>query len=405
MSAQILLINAFKDTPASYGKLRGLQQQNSSWKFTGELAGITLPVMHSLFQAILYSVFPIIVGLVFFSERYSVLKRYFEMMVWIELWPILFAILNLIISVHSKSAGFSDITIGSIENITSTQSSYALAASSLSLMIPTFAYMIAKGGVSSFVHMAGSVMASSASGSAFAAQEVISGNRSFDNVSGNNQSFNNLHSNKVNTSGELVSGHMRQSLADGTMQTDFLHMPSASSRIFQGGIGLSSSGDMTSINIGSHIQEGLQRQVQESSSIVASESQEISRIKQQMERHAIDYLASAGESESRGEHHSWNTSTREGEMMQSAMRQMKELHDNYNYSWHQSAERVLTTNFSAGLEFNKSVGSEAAASGKKSISVEGNAGGNMQWKNSNNSGQDISENKSVSSSGRCTKLY
>ncbi|MDJ1305537.1 MAG: hypothetical protein MRQ09_04810 [Candidatus Midichloria sp.] len=52
-------------------------------------------------------------------------------------------------------------------------------------------YMLTKGGVSSFVHMASSLLASSSAGVSSVVQEVTSGNMSLDNVNVGNRSYDN----------------------------------------------------------------------------------------------------------------------------------------------------------------------------------------------------------------------
>jgi len=219
---QLLITNAFKTVPASYGKIKAVQNQNSAWALTGELAQTTLPILHAIFQSLIYAIFPIMVAMLFFSEKFQILKTYFEMVLWIELWPMLFAILNLAVSVFAQESGtVEDITIGNINNIVSAQSSYALCAASLGLMVPTIAYMLAKGGVSSFVHMAGGLLSSSASGVNSAVGEITTGNMSLDNINVGNRSYNNTSANKHNTSGEIINGFMKRTTSDGAIQTDF----------------------------------------------------------------------------------------------------------------------------------------------------------------------------------------
>lgn len=127
---QLLLINAFKLSPNSYGTVRAVQSQNTAWALTGEMAKQTLPIIHALFQALIYGAFPIIICLMFFPGGFRALGAYFGMMLWIELWAPLFAILNLITSVFAIKAFPGEITIHNLENIVSTQSNYALAAAS-----------------------------------------------------------------------------------------------------------------------------------------------------------------------------------------------------------------------------------------------------------------------------------
>ena len=152
---QILMINAFKDKPASYGSMRAIQNQNTAWRFTGELSKIVLPVMHATFEALVYGCFPIIIGFLFFTGAFKILGSYFGILIWLQLWPLLFAILNVVISVFSRRAGLhEELTINNITNIVDVQTSYAMAASSLGMLVPVLSYMIVKGGAGQFVHIA-----------------------------------------------------------------------------------------------------------------------------------------------------------------------------------------------------------------------------------------------------------
>jgi len=221
---QILFINQFKTNPHSYGTVRGMQAQNSNWSMLGDMGQLALPVLHAIFQALIYASFPIIVTILFFSQRFQTLRTYFEMMIWIELWPLLFAILNGAVSIFAQRAGINEvITINSINNIVNTQSMYAMMAYGMGLSIPAFAYMITKGGVGQFVHMAGSLMSATQQGAATAASEVVSGNRALDNVSIGNRSYNNVSGNKHDTSGSFATGFVRTRMPTGAMKTENMY--------------------------------------------------------------------------------------------------------------------------------------------------------------------------------------
>ena len=202
---QILFINQFKTNPHSYGTVRAMQSQNSNWMVLGDIGQLALPILHAIFQALIYASFPIVVTLSVLSQRYQTLRTYFELMIWIELWPLLFAILNGAVSIFAQRAGLSEeITINSIDKIVSTQSMYAMMAYGMGLTIPAFAYMITKGGVSQFVHMASSLTSATQQGASAAATEITTGNRSLDNVSMGNRSYNNVSSNKHDTTGTTL---------------------------------------------------------------------------------------------------------------------------------------------------------------------------------------------------------
>ena len=335
---QILIINAFKDKPASYGAIRAIQHQNTAWKYTGEMAQQVLPILHALFQALIYATFPIVVCLVFFPGGVRVLGSYFGMMVWIELWCPLFAVLNLIVSVFSKAAGgVGAITIGNISNIASVQYSYAMAASSLGMLIPVLSYMIVKGGAGQFVHVASQMLGASTSGIAMATQEVTSGNRTLDHVSMGDKSFNNLNANKYDSTSNIATGYMRRTLSDGTVQTEF----ASGDTMYHAGPGITKSTGNVSINSMKANQENLSKSIQSSLSKVASESGEFSTAEQSRQNHAVDWVARVSESQAKGEHYDIHGSVSDVSRAQEVINNTKTLKEQYGYDWKQVASMSL----------------------------------------------------------------
>jgi len=367
---QILIINAFKDKPASYGAIKAIQHQNTAWKYTGEMAQQLLPILHALFQALVYATFPIIVYLAFFPGGFRVLSTYFGMMIWIELWCPLFAVLNLIVSVFAKSAGgINSITIDNITNIASVQYSYAMAASSLGMLIPVLSYMIIKGGAGQFVHVASQMLGASTSGIAMATQEVTSGNRTLDHISIGDKSFNNLNANKHDSTANIATGYMRRTLSDGTMQTEF----ASGDTVYNAGPGITKSTGNVSINSMKANQESMSKNIQSIHSVMASEAKEFSTAEQSRQTHAVDWVARVAESQAKGEHYDMHGSVSEVSRAQEVINRTQTIAEQYNNDYSQAASVALGA--SAGKEggiIKGSIGADAKAAQLSNQSVSEN---------------------------------
>ena len=340
---QILIINQFRNVPKSYGTLKALQNQNSGWKIVGDLGQLVLPILHAIFQVLIYSCFPIVVALLFFSQRFQLLKTYFELMIWIELWPLLFAILNGAVSIFAKQAGLGgDITLASIDNIATTQSTYAMMAYSMGMMVPALSYMIAKGGVGQFVHMAGSLMSGVQRGADMAAGEVTSGARSLDNVSIGNRSFNNLSANKYDDSGSIQSSFVRERASDGSILTDNLFNVRGNDRIIQAGVGTTSS-SFAGFNINEleSNSASLRKQMNDSSTNAKNERELASESRQTTFRESVDFMARNYQNILKGESYTMGMDARESESLIRAAKNTAELRDTYSYESKQAADLAL----------------------------------------------------------------
>ena len=395
---QILIINQFKDVPQSYGTLRAMQNQNTGWKIMGDLGQISLPIMHSIFQALIYACFPIVITLLFFSQRYQSLKTYFELMVWIELWPLLFAILNGAISIFARRAGINEeITISNINNIATTQSTYAMMAYGLGLFIPSFAYMIAKGGVGQFVHMAGSLMSSTQRGADIASGEMTTGSRSLDNVSIGNRSFNNISGNKTDTSGLVQMGFMRERLSDGAWQTDMLFKADdGHSRVFQGGAGITKSTSHISFQQLQSNTDNMLKKIGESKSIASSERVQAMESQQQTYREMVDFMAKESANITKDEGYNVGADSKEGAILIQTAKNTQELQEKYGYSKQQAASLAVSGGLKGIFDTSK------LAKGEGGIS--GDLGGSGEIRAGSADEQSLSEGQNVMFSQEGQKL-
>jgi len=115
---QNAMLNALEDTgkivgqkvndPAAMvlavGRAQAVAQMNASWLNYGKVAEQALPVFRNVIEAVTYALFPLFVLLLLLtSGRDTMLafKGYAAILIWIQLWPPLYAILNYMASIYA----------------------------------------------------------------------------------------------------------------------------------------------------------------------------------------------------------------------------------------------------------------------------------------------------------------
>ena len=87
------------------GRAQAVAQQNASWLNYGKVAEQALPVFRNVIEAVTYALFPLLVLLlVLTSGRETMLafKGYAAILIWIQLWPPLYAVLNYMASIYAS---------------------------------------------------------------------------------------------------------------------------------------------------------------------------------------------------------------------------------------------------------------------------------------------------------------
>jgi conjugal transfer mating pair stabilization protein TraG len=115
---QNAVLNAINDTssiigqkvndPASMvlavGRAQAVAQQNATWLNYGKVAEQSLPVFRNVIEAITYALFPLFVLLLLLTsgrETVVAFKGYAAILIWIQLWPPLYAVLNYMASIYA----------------------------------------------------------------------------------------------------------------------------------------------------------------------------------------------------------------------------------------------------------------------------------------------------------------
>jgi len=115
---QNAMLNALEDTgkiigqkvndPAAMvlavGRAQAVAQMNASWLNYGKVAEQALPVFRNVIEALTYVLFPLMVLLLMLTsgrETMLAIKGYATILIWIQLWPPLYAVLNYMASIYA----------------------------------------------------------------------------------------------------------------------------------------------------------------------------------------------------------------------------------------------------------------------------------------------------------------
>lgn len=397
---QVMLINAFADIPMSYGVVRAKQQQQESWLISGQLAREILPTLHAVFAALMYASFTLIVGMLVLPSGFRVFGNYLGLLIWIETWPPLFAVLNLLTNISSKAYGgdFASITMNNASQIISHNNNISVIASGMMMVLPYLSYNILKGGAGQFVHLAGQIMGASQGAVASAATEVTSGNRSLDNVSlSNGQWFNNSGF-KTDMNAMFRSGHQEYQLSSGMIVRE----TSGGKTIMQAGPGITESTGSKSMYMSENYSTQTHQSISKEKANIASWTQEYEKAEQFMQQKGIELIDRMAAGIASGESYNFNHSTADGKILNEGMAKSKNLHDNFAYN----SNQVVSASVSGGVNANIGVNGRFRPGGSSILPVSGGVdasvslglGGQVTGTVDNIDTQGLSEDKSVSTS-------
>lgn len=162
---QNILINATAEASALYGaslndpstimfssmRTQAVQQMNAGNLVQGRIAEEALPIIRNITEAILYAVFPVLCILLVASEGRALaalFKSYVYVLIWVELWPPMFAIVNYLQTLEAAKAltgaaylagGGSGLTLGTATPIYSTAVSTLATSAWMVTFVPVIA--------------------------------------------------------------------------------------------------------------------------------------------------------------------------------------------------------------------------------------------------------------------------
>ncbi len=234
---QQMMISAFVDgqeyasrmvgNAPNYAVRKAYLQQNLNNNTIAKLAAHTLPMLRTSLELLCYSLFIFLIPIIAFPMGYRVLVSWGQVVLWLSMWPPVYAVLNLIMmSAQSMKTvpfaqsfnpeGISLVSSLGIQNISADISSQA---GYLSTLVPFICIAIVKG-VSQFMHLSSSLMATGQSAAASSSAEELSGNYNYGNVSLDNHSLGNTSMLHQNYNSSMSSGNFTQQLGHASITTD-----------------------------------------------------------------------------------------------------------------------------------------------------------------------------------------
>lgn len=168
---QNAMINAINDTSAmigqktndpsslllAMGRAQAVAQINSAWINYGKIAEEALPLIRNVVEAVCYALFPLIVLLLFMTtgmQTLIALKSYVVTLLWIQLWPPIYAILNYVASIASASklgaaadigGGLTALSLQTASSVYSNAISLEAVVGYMVISIPAIAWAAIKG--------------------------------------------------------------------------------------------------------------------------------------------------------------------------------------------------------------------------------------------------------------------
>lgn len=213
------------DAPAAaqdYAMARAEVERRTTYTVLGQLAQKMLPIVQNLIQAGIYAVFPLAFIMMLMPGGHRAVLTYVKVLFWITLWPFLFAVIHLAMTLFTSIAAAPAVTLAdgtrvlSIANYTGfgqIMSDYSVFAGYLSVSIPLIAWLIVSGSSSSLASAAQSILSSYEKTASAATSEATTGN-----VSLGNTSFGNAGWWAQNTAPSSQAGYAQMTGGDGIVR-------------------------------------------------------------------------------------------------------------------------------------------------------------------------------------------
>jgi conjugal transfer mating pair stabilization protein TraG len=141
-------------------------QQKSTYHILGSLASSSLITMRAVLEAIIFAAIIFVLPLSVLPGGLSFLSNWLWMLIWIQLWPPFYAIVNYIMqivaqgkaqaifmSLSQDERGLSFFTNSGLANLH--EDMFALSGY-MAVLVPFISYAVVKGGISSFIHLSSS---------------------------------------------------------------------------------------------------------------------------------------------------------------------------------------------------------------------------------------------------------
>lgn len=190
-------------------------QQRNTYLTMGNMAARTLPVMKAVLEAMAYALAPLVFLFVLMPGGLAAFGQYALFMVWLQLWPVLYAIINSILywygsqgSTHAAllADGSHGLTLESLNPVFAVNADMVALAGYLALSIPMVAYMLIRGGMNAGGSVYSSLMQPASGAAAAAASEQTNGALSMNSLTMDTAAWGNMSAHKLDANRSLAWG-------------------------------------------------------------------------------------------------------------------------------------------------------------------------------------------------------
>jgi len=346
---QHMIINSLSGFADNYGYTRASMTQDANWIISGDIASIYLPILLTVMKVLIYASFIFIVPLLLIDFGIKKYINYLSIIISLQLWPSLNAILNLFIDLYcteemrdiaASVGGFSSYaTIGYFTD------KIVAVASGLEIIIPFLAFSIVSGGVSGFIHLANSISSATSNASNIASNEVATGNRGFDNYSSANLQFANRSALKTDLNFSHKEGMKEWQHLDGTMERAFRN----GGHFLQSGLGLNISSGSSKRNIRSAAIEHISKDVTDSTSELKNSSTLFRDAKYESVNKVSSLLAQLAQRASYGIDIDYSKVKESSDSIQSLVSDTKTIKKSTGTTWDKAAQIAFRGSFGGGI--------------------------------------------------------
>lgn len=191
-----------------------LEKQRLAQATMGHQALRALPLTQTVIMGLMIGMFPIMVMAAMFNMMtLQVLKGYVYALIWLQTWPLLFAILNSAMAYYAKQNGV-PVVLSELSQVQLKNSDIATTAGYIAVMIPPLSWGIVKSMGAAFSSAYSHFSSSGLGATSQAASGVVDGNYSFANMQ-----MENVSGYSWGTNSTTSSGQMSRQLANGGTET------------------------------------------------------------------------------------------------------------------------------------------------------------------------------------------
>jgi conjugal transfer mating pair stabilization protein TraG len=331
-------------------------KQRATYETLGDMASQTLAMLRNLYESFIYGTFVLVVFLVMISLNINKpLIMYLKSIAWLQIWPLLYTILNYISTIYAGDATTAVATppsdfgaVGAVSSqvfaiitasaIAQENRLYAAMAGYMTWTIPAFSWSLIVGGSYAAAQVASAVGNIAQSTGKSTAETTSMGNIDYSNFKANNTSLNAKNTSPINTFGTSTSsnfdGSTTKMSAGGRVSTDYSPMISKTP---------------TSMNMSSGVSSAAKSMVQQSQQVATDSGMAFSHGVSSNFQQKADYLHSHGNQWSNAVQASMGMSKEQFNQSQQAYNDIGSFAQKHGISRGQATELMANLNISGAM--------------------------------------------------------